>query len=805
MSWRFRSLGTLFIVLCAAVIAVSQLRVFDRLCFPAHHLEWTIATDAEGAYTGFRYAPFDPSVDGALYPIGDMPLLRFRVQAEKTEASPPAGRVIALRGLLTPSPAQWPEHLEHFAPTPDMRKLIDADPQLAGRRLVQWDLRTFANSSWVPFEEQGAQVQVTGLDGRVTDESQPLSIKVPAAWGVLIFQQQHESGEVRVTRGRDTTLCNLSEQPLSWAVVPVSTKGHTPYETAATTERHYSGTFNGTDRVRFIPIVSKLPAAGHLLNLALDGHSLNLEELLHWPRGPGLALTSDAMALRVEISGENAWLELPEQLTRRSTLRLFVSWCAGTALLSAVTLALIALVYGLYRTGQWTEPAARPRGRGWIVPVVVALGLHLSYYLLAKPYVGGAGVYFYDVATHLWQYLTAGILFFYRTPAHIIFIWALCHFVPSPQFIVLVQQALSVVNVALVWRLARRLGLANPLAILAALAVACHPRLHFFANTLWSETLTVFLLLVCAELLLVSSNRAWWWSLVAGLCCAYLALCRPQYLFVIGLAVPLYLLRPGQAMSHRLRRLLICVVGFALLVSPWIVYNHARNVSGVAMSHAQLAAYYLAPEIPAVRKAKDWYGSDLKHTRFVRGLDLPRLQLDSSWEEVRAFHATVRTRVQQQSRWQRELYRRDPRGILGRICRIHAHLAGWAPRPADMFLPDLSYEKTRTIRFRPDWTDTEHWRVRANDWLSDAYPPVAAVVYVLAWLGLLCALLRRRIDWLLIAGLGLGNALLIPLILLHSKRYILPTEPFVLLLAVFAIHTVMLLLKRGWRRARMKT
>jgi hypothetical protein len=43
------------------------------------------------------------------------------------------------------------------------------------------------------------------------------------------------------------------------------------------------------------------------------------------------------------------------------------------------------------------------------------------------------------------------------------------------------------------------------------------------------------------------------------------------------------------------------------------------------------------------------------------------------------------------------------------------------------------------------------------------------------------------------------------MILLHSRRYVLPTEPFVLLLAAFAIRTMIALLHRKREQPRSGT
>lgn len=797
---RLRRAVAIIIVLClAAALATREHRALDRLFFADHTLSWQMSTSASGAYTGLRYAPFRPDLDGALFPVGRMPLLDIRIRPD--DSTPEASQPVTLAAILTPPPHQSQPHLSFAAPDSAFQALARELDDVPRGPLVQWSLEPYATDFWQPISLTGDGAEFTGLRSRPAEETPPLPVKVPAPWGVLIFRGDSTGGRVCVSTGRDYVTHELHDGQ-KWTAVLVAPPGRRPAPPRAV-GRSFSSTFGNVGEVRFVPLSSLQPATAILTEFVLDGQSIELSQLQDWPRSPGLALELTERGLKIKTRSPEDFLELPRALIQPSRLRLVLGWVLATSGLTLLGLLGLRLLTWLNRPRESrpgaTAADAQPTpvaGTGWMIACLAALLLHLTYYAIAVPIRMGAGKYYAKVAHELWDYATAGILYFYRTPFHILFLRGLFELADSAEFVALVQHLMSVLNVYLVWRIAKRIELPRFLAAGVAVLVALHPRLHYFAGTYWNETLILSLLLITVDLLLISLQRGWGWAILAGLVCAAAALTRPQYQFIMGLMLVIYLLTGGAPLRRRLSLSFGLLLGFFTLSAPWLAYNHARNIPGFAVSHAHLAAYHHAPEIPAVRKVLDWHGRSRKSTSFGRGLDLARPGLDASWEEVRRFHEVIRARIAQQKSWQAETYRRKPRTMLLLIGRIFGFQAGWIPRPEGVFNEDLSEEYTRQIRLREGGAEIAPWRIVVNDWLADWHPRAMGCAYALAVLGAALSIGLRNRAGLLLAGVGLGNAALLAVLLLHSRRYTLPTEPFVILLGAWALWRIFAAAKR---------
>jgi hypothetical protein len=306
------------VALVSAALAAKERRFFDRLFFADHTLSWQIATNAEGAYTGFQYAPFNADLDGALFPVGRMPVLDVRLRAEPSKSG---GRApITLAALLTPPPHQVPPHLSYAQPPPSLQALAGEVEGLPGGALVQWDLKSFVAQSWQPVTLSADSTEFTALRTAPGSVKPQLSLKVPSPWAVVVFCGNPDGGRVQVSTGKKNSATHDLRGSQPWIAVLVAPPGRTP--AAPRTHRaDYTASFGGESDLRFLPLVSAQPTTSVLTKFALDGRTVELSELQQWPHTPGLTAERRQRGLQIQTTSAADFLEIPRSLIKPSHLR----------------------------------------------------------------------------------------------------------------------------------------------------------------------------------------------------------------------------------------------------------------------------------------------------------------------------------------------------------------------------------------------------------------------------------------------------------------------------------------------------
>jgi hypothetical protein len=131
------------------------------------------------------------------------------------------------------------------------------------------------------------------------------------------------------------------------------------------------------------------------------------------------------------------------------------------------------------------------------------------------------------------------------------------------------QAILGGLAAPIAYLLCQRLGVSGWNARFAAIAVALHFGLVYYATHFASEPLFVLLAGVSA-LLATASSR--WAMPASGWMLGIAALARPQALFVLP-ALPLWRHFGAPPEHHYPRRLVMASAGFALALAPWIMRN----------------------------------------------------------------------------------------------------------------------------------------------------------------------------------------------------------------------------------------
>jgi hypothetical protein len=199
----------------------------------------------------------------------------------------------------------------------------------------------------------------------------------------------------------------------------------------------------------------------------------------------------------------------------------------------------------------------------------------------------------------------------WRTPGYPLFLaTAMLLFGKSPVTLVLVQQALSALNVLLVFRLARG-WMSDARAALAAVLFLLEPYHLFYSLWLLSTTwlVTVVLLTWWAWVRAIGSGRVWRFALLGGLC-GFLVLTWPGAILVPvavfgGIIVAWLrslLLRTATASGVGV---LIFTVVCSCVVGSWMARN--QRVAGVpSLSHQSgvVLAYFKATEVVLWRQGR---------------------------------------------------------------------------------------------------------------------------------------------------------------------------------------------------------
>jgi 4-amino-4-deoxy-L-arabinose transferase-like glycosyltransferase len=147
-----------------------------------------------------------------------------------------------------------------------------------------------------------------------------------------------------------------------------------------------------------------------------------------------------------------------------------------------------------------------------------------------------------------------------------------------------VHIVLSEVSIALMFLLGSRVGESRRVARIAAWLFAINPTIAWFTNTLWIETIYIFLLLLATLMLLESKHKPWTWAVLSGaaLGCAVLFRGMATYLppfFLIGAMYPTSMTWDGVLDGIRggWRHAVGFMVGLLIIVSPYSVYGTQKH------------------------------------------------------------------------------------------------------------------------------------------------------------------------------------------------------------------------------------
>jgi 4-amino-4-deoxy-L-arabinose transferase-like glycosyltransferase len=149
-----------------------------------------------------------------------------------------------------------------------------------------------------------------------------------------------------------------------------------------------------------------------------------------------------------------------------------------------------------------------------------------------------------------------------------------------PWVVILLQVAMGVATVGLVYLLGRRL-FGPAVGAWAALALAVDPISIVLANYLQPE-IPYTLLLVGGSLLWLRGlqDRSWWWGVGAGMVLGLGVLVRPVGLYLPVILIPVSLLLHGGAWRKRLAFVFALLLAFSVPVGGWIAHN--ARATGVA-------------------------------------------------------------------------------------------------------------------------------------------------------------------------------------------------------------------------------
>jgi 4-amino-4-deoxy-L-arabinose transferase-like glycosyltransferase len=223
------------------------------------------------------------------------------------------------------------------------------------------------------------------------------------------------------------------------------------------------------------------------------------------------------------------------------------------------------------------------RNRAIVLGAILTLAMCIQVgmvLLLAEPN-GGGGPDSFEYSRHAQSMLRHGVYSLdgrtpdrMRQPGYPLFlavVYAL--FGPSNTPVYYVQAVLNTVNVFLVWKLARILGLSSGVAAGAALLLAVYPPFARLSGLILNETLSILLLLSFAVVFVRTAAEPLAGRAIAlGSLLGVHTLCRPiTALFPVWLTVLMWFVLRRARPALRIGAL--ATVGFALALVPWTARN----------------------------------------------------------------------------------------------------------------------------------------------------------------------------------------------------------------------------------------
>jgi hypothetical protein len=199
----------------------------------------------------------------------------------------------------------------------------------------------------------------------------------------------------------------------------------------------------------------------------------------------------------------------------------------------------------------------------------------------------------------------------WRTPGYPLFLAAIMLVVgKSPVALVLVQQVLAVVNVLLVFHVARK-KMSDSRAALAAILFLLEPYHLFYSLWLLSTTwlVTLILLTWLAWSKAIASAESWRFALLGGLC-GFLVLTWPGAILVpvataMGILISRLLRRPRRKPTACAAGIVIFLAVCSGVVASWMVRTQ-RAAGKLALSHQSgiVLAYFKASEVVLWREGR---------------------------------------------------------------------------------------------------------------------------------------------------------------------------------------------------------
>jgi len=181
----------------------------------------------------------------------------------------------------------------------------------------------------------------------------------------------------------------------------------------------------------------------------------------------------------------------------------------------------------------------------------------------------------------------------------------------------LIQGAIELATLWLVWRISISLGFSRIVGLVAVMIGLVCPFLPLFAGRLMTEVVATFLLTMTGYLLLMARERdKWCWWLFAGLSAGSCLLTRPDLLISLGLmATVTLLLRTGAGRFNRLgKQSALMAIGIILIMIPWCYRNYTafgqlRPLGGVTAQTSLSYVKWLGTWVDDPRYQQEfWWG-----------------------------------------------------------------------------------------------------------------------------------------------------------------------------------------------------
>lgn len=159
-----------------------------------------------------------------------------------------------------------------------------------------------------------------------------------------------------------------------------------------------------------------------------------------------------------------------------------------------------------------------------------------------------------------------------RVPGHPTFLAMILSVFGTPLAVPFVQIILVAISACFIYLTGERV-FSRMVGIIAALLYALEPTAVFYAQQAFSETLFLFLLLATVYTLICIEPFTKRHALLAGLLVGVLALVRPVGLYLLPVFLVWLLWRHHRDLKRAIIVIMVCIFGFVIVVSPWMMRN----------------------------------------------------------------------------------------------------------------------------------------------------------------------------------------------------------------------------------------